>query len=62
MAWLLDNIATVLVSLAVAAVVCLIVHKLIKDKKAGRHSCGAGCSSCAACRGCSCGGDGRNRP
>ena len=37
-----------LVILAVLAVwICLVIRKLIRNKKAGRHSCGGDCSGCA---------------
>ena len=45
--WLLNNIGTVIVSLVLAAVIFLIIFKLIKDKKQGRSSCGCGCEHCA---------------
>lgn len=45
--WLLENIATILISLILLAAVAGIVVKLIKDKKKGNASCGCGCSNCA---------------
>ena len=45
--WLINNIGTVVVALCLAAVVFLIVFKLIKDKKRGKTSCGCGCEHCA---------------
>ena len=38
--------ATVIISLILIAIVACIVFKMIKDKKAGKSSCGCGCSSC----------------
>ena len=38
--------ATVIISLILAAIVVSIILKIIKDKKAGKSSCGCGCSSC----------------
>ncbi len=38
--------ATVIIALIVAAVLGLAVRKLYKDKKAGKLSCGCGCSNC----------------
>ncbi len=39
---------TVIVAVIVAALVGLVVYKMIKDKKAGKGSCscGGGCGSC----------------
>ncbi|MBO4305909.1 MAG: FeoB-associated Cys-rich membrane protein [Clostridia bacterium] len=42
--WLSANIATILISLALAAVVGLAVGKLIRDRK--RSGCSCGCSDC----------------
>ena len=45
--WLSANLGTILVALALAAVVVLIIRKLIRDKKKGKCSCGTKCSGCA---------------
>ena len=42
--WLSANIATILISLALAAAAILAVRKLIRDRKKGGCSCG--CSDC----------------
>ena len=39
-------LATILISLALAAVVAAIIVKLVRDKKAGKSSCGCNCSVC----------------
>ena len=44
--WLVNNLATIIVGLALLAVVILIVKKLRSDKKKGKSSCGCGCSDC----------------
>ena len=44
--WLSENIATLLIVAALIATVALIVRKLVRDKKAGRSSCGCGCAGC----------------
>ena len=38
--------ATVIISMALLAIVAGIVIKMVKDKKAGKSSCGCGCSGC----------------
>ncbi len=38
--------ATVIISFILAAIVVSIIVKLKNDKKAGKSSCGCGCSSC----------------
>ena len=36
-----------IIILVLAAIVSMIVIKMVKDKKAGKSSCGCGCASCA---------------
>ena len=38
--------ATVIISLVLAAIVAGIIVKMIKNKKEGKSSCGCGCGSC----------------
>ena len=40
------NLATILIGLGVLAIVALVIVKLIKDKKKGKHTCGGGCAGC----------------
>ncbi len=51
-AWIIENIATIIVSLILIAIVALIVVKLVSDKKKGKSSCGGNCSLCAGCSSC----------
>ncbi len=44
--WLLDNLATIVISLLLAAGVAGIVAVLRRDKKRGRSSCGGNCGHC----------------
>ena len=44
---------SIAVGAAVLAVIALIIVKFVKDKRAGRSSCGCGCTGCASC-GCGC--------
>ena len=46
-------LATILISLVLAAIVALILRQLIHDKKQGKSSCGGSCGSCGGCNGCS---------
>lgn len=52
--WLAANLATIVVSLIVLAIVSLVVWKMVRDKKRGKGgcSCGGGCSTCGACGAC----------
>ena len=45
--WLSANLGTILISIVLLAVVILIVVYLLRQKKAGKNSCGAGCAHCA---------------
>ncbi len=40
------NLGTALVLLVVVAVAAAIIAKLVKDKKAGKATCGGDCSKC----------------
>ncbi len=44
--WLASNLATILISLVLLAIVALIVRYLIRQKKQGKSSCGGNCSCC----------------
>lgn len=47
-----DNLGTILVILVLLVVVGLILRKLIHDKRAGKTTCGCGCSGCANAKLC----------
>ncbi len=49
--FLQNNWGSLVVGAVVLAVVVLIVIKLVRDKKAGRYTCGGNCGSCGACKG-----------
>ena len=52
LAWLAANLVNLVLILAVAAVLGLAVRGMVRDRKAGKTSCGS-CSSCGgACAGC----------
>ena len=53
--WLINNVGSILVALALASIVALIIMKLVSDKKKGKHTCSGctGCSgNCGGCTGC----------
>ena len=45
--WFAANLGTILISLVLAVIVTLIVVYLLRQKKAGKSSCGAKCAHCA---------------
>lgn len=54
MEWLVNNLATIIISLILAVIAGLIIYKMAKDKKQGKSSCGCNCSCCpmgSACHG-----------
>ena len=53
LAWLSENIGTILIVAVLLAIVAAIVVKLARDKKQGKSTCGC---SCPGCHGGSCGG------
>ncbi|MBQ1685605.1 MAG: FeoB-associated Cys-rich membrane protein [Clostridia bacterium] len=46
MKWLIENWTTLLVIAAIATLVALIIVKMVRDRRAGKSSCGCGCASC----------------
>ena len=48
LAFLKDNLATIIISAVILAAVVLIIIKMRKDNKAGKScgGCGSGCGSC----------------
>lgn len=49
--FLQNNWGSFAVGAVVLAVIVLIVMKLVRDKKAGRYTCGGNCGSYGACSG-----------
>lgn len=47
LAWLIENISTIIVAAALLAVVAAVVGSMVRNKKKGKSSCGCGCKNCA---------------
>ena len=45
--WISANLSTILISIALLAIVVLIIRSLVRQKKQGKSSCGEGCAHCA---------------
>ena len=45
--WFAASLGTILISLVLLVIVSLIVVYLLRQKKAGKSSCGANCAHCA---------------
>lgn len=50
--WLWANLATILICLALIAIVAAIIIGMVRDKKSGKSSCGCGCENCAMSAAC----------
>ena len=46
LSWIFANIATILISLALIAMVVGVIIVMRKDKKKGKSSCGGSCGHC----------------
>lgn len=47
MAWIVENIGSILVGAMLLGLVALLIVGSIKGKKKGKGGCGCGCSECA---------------
>lgn len=45
--WIKQNLSTIIVSIILIAAVSGVVVKMIKDRRAGKSSCGCGCQGCS---------------
>lgn len=50
--WLQSNLGTIIVALVVAVLFGAVIAKMIKDKKAGKSSCGGSCEMCGMAGAC----------
>ena len=52
LAWLTDNLGTIIVSVILLAAVAAVICTMIRDRKKGKSSCSCGCAHCGceACR------------
>ena len=53
LAWLSANLINIVLIAVIVLVVGLLIRGMIRDRKAGKSSCGGSCASCGACGGCS---------
>ena len=53
LAWLTENIATMIICAVLIAVVAAIIVSMIRNKKKGKSSCGCGCADCPMSGSCS---------
>ena len=47
LAWLIENLGTIMISLVLIGIVTAVIAGMIHDKKNGRNNCGCDCEHCA---------------
>ena len=52
LAWLTENIATIIICAVLIAVDSAIIVSMVKNKKKGKSSCGCGCTDCPMSSSC----------
>ena len=52
LAWLSANFVNIVLVAVIAAVVILLIRGMVRDRKAGKTSCGCNCADCGACSAC----------
>lgn len=50
--WLSANLVNLVIVAALALIVGFAIRSMIRDRKAGKSSCGCSCASCGACGSC----------
>ncbi|MBR0207953.1 MAG: FeoB-associated Cys-rich membrane protein [Oscillospiraceae bacterium] len=49
LAWLSANLINIVLVAVIVLIVGLLIRSMIRDKKAGRSSCGGNCAACGGC-------------
>ena len=50
--WLSANLINIALIAVLVLIVALVIRSMVRDRKAGKRSCGGNCASCGACGGC----------
>ena len=53
LAWLSANLINIVLVAVIVLIVGLLVRGMVRDRKAGKPSCGGNCADCSACSACS---------
>ena len=53
LAWLWANLINIVLIAVIVLITGMLIRSMIRDKKAGKSSCGGNCASCGVCSGCS---------
>jgi hypothetical protein len=46
LAWIGENIATIIISAVLVAIVAAVIVGMVRNRKKGKSACGCGCSHC----------------
>ena len=49
--WLASNLINIVIIVLLVLIVGFVIRGMIRDRKAGKSSCGGSCASCGACGG-----------
>ena len=49
--WLASNLINIVIIVLLVLIVGFVIRGMIRDRKAGKASCGGSCASCGACGG-----------
>ncbi len=52
LAWLSENVATIIICAVLIALVTAIIVSMVKNRKKGKSSCGCGCAKCPMSSSC----------
>ena len=58
--WIMENLATIIISVILAMAVAAVIVSMVRGRKKGKSSCGCSCTGCPA--GGLCARDGSSRP
>ncbi len=53
LSWLAVNWINLVLTAVIVLITTLVIRGMLRDKKAGKSSCGGSCADCGACSGCS---------
>ncbi len=53
LAWLSANLINIVLIAVIVLITGMLIRSMIRDRKAGKSSCGGNCASCGVCSGCS---------
>lgn len=52
LAWIIENMATIIISAVLILMVALSITSMVRGKRKGKSSCGCGCAGCAMSGAC----------